>query len=192
MKITNKFLKEKFAWTDGFRWVNEQGIVGLEHAEFIEYLIGHNHFDYANWLITKILDKDNLVKYAIFSAEQALDIYEKKYPKDDRPRKAIEAAYEYSKTHSKDAADAADAAADAAYAAAAYAAAASAASAAYADYADYAAAASAAYAAAYAAADAAYAAADAAYAAAYAAISGAKTKIVNHGIKLIGESPINN
>jgi len=35
--------------------------------------------------------KDSL-KLAIFSAESVIDIYEKKYPDDDRPRKAIEAA----------------------------------------------------------------------------------------------------
>ena len=104
MKITNEFLKEKSACTDGFRWVNEQGIVGLEHTEFIKYLLAHDHYDYSNWLITKMLDKDNLIRYAIFAAEQVLDIYEKKYPGDDRPRKAIEAAKEYLKTHSKSAA----------------------------------------------------------------------------------------
>ena len=32
------------------------------------------------------------ISYAIFAAEQVIDIYEKQYPKDDRPRKAIEAA----------------------------------------------------------------------------------------------------
>jgi len=35
--------------------------------------------------------KDSL-KLAIFSAESVIDIYEKDYPDDDRPRKAIEAA----------------------------------------------------------------------------------------------------
>ena len=111
MKITNEFLKEKSACTDGFRWVNKRGIVGLEHTEFIKYLLAHDHYDYSNWLITKMLDKDNLIRYAIFAAEQVLDIYEKKYPGDDRPRKAIEAAKEYLKTHSKSAAHAASAAA---------------------------------------------------------------------------------
>jgi len=32
------------------------------------------------------------VSYAVFAAEQVLPFYEKKYPNDDRPRKAIEAA----------------------------------------------------------------------------------------------------
>ena len=181
MKITNKFLKEKSACVEGFKWVNEQGIVGQEHTEFIKYLLAHDHFDYANWLITQILKKDGLVRYAIFAAEQVLDIFEKKYTGDNRPRKAIEAAKEYLKTHSKSAADAAYAAA--------YAARAAANAAANAAYAAARAAANAAYAAAYAAADAADAAAyaaNAAYAAADAAAE-LKTKIINSGMQLIGE-----
>ncbi len=42
-------------------------------------------------------DKTASVKLAIFAAEQVIDIYEKEYPKDDRPRKAIEAAKTYLK-----------------------------------------------------------------------------------------------
>ena len=39
-----------------------------------------------------IWPKEESVKLAIFAAELVIDIYEKKYPNDDRPRKAIEAA----------------------------------------------------------------------------------------------------
>ena len=69
------------------------------------------------------------VSYAVYAAEQVLDIYEKKHPTDDRPRKAIEAAKKCIKSPTKEnkaatlaAAYAAaydTAAADAAYAAAA-------------------------------------------------------------------------
>jgi hypothetical protein len=52
--------------------------------------------------------KEESVKLAIFAAELVIGIYEEKYPNDDRPRKAIEAAREYLKN--PDAADAADAA----------------------------------------------------------------------------------
>jgi len=88
--------------------------------------------------------------YAIFAAEQVLGIYEKKYPEDGRPRKAIEAAKAWIKNpfeETKKAAYAADAAARAAAHAAARAAAdavaraaaRAAADAAYAAYAAYAA-----------------------------------------------------
>ena len=50
------------------------------------------------------------VAMAIFSAELVIDVFEKKYPDDKRPRQAIEAAKEYLKNPSKKTAYAADAA----------------------------------------------------------------------------------
>jgi hypothetical protein len=103
--------------------------------------------------------------YAADCAERVLGLYEKQYPKDDRPRKAIQAARDFAnglitKDAARDAAYAANAARDAAHAANA----ASAAHAAYAAARDAAHAANAAYAA-HAAHAAAAAARDAAYAA---------------------------
>ena len=70
--------------------------------------------------------KEDSVKLAIFAAELVIDIFEKQYPDDKRPRMAIEAAKKWLDNPTADtaraAADAA-AAAYAAYAAAAYAAA---------------------------------------------------------------------
>jgi lysyl-tRNA synthetase class I len=72
--------------------------------------------------------KRDSVELAVFAAEQVIKKYEKKYPNDDRPRKAIEAAKEWLKNptaahaayaaYAADAAHAAYAAAEAAYAAA--------------------------------------------------------------------------
>jgi hypothetical protein len=133
-------------------WVTENKLIGLPAKEFLQKLMDGDKFPWANWLIVRLMNKKQKVQYAIFAAEQVIDIFEKKYPNDDRPRKAIETAKTYlsnpGKKNKDAAAAAAAAAADAAYAA------------------DAAAAAAAAYAA-YAAADAAaYAAAGAAYAAA--------------------------
>lgn len=61
--------------------------------------------------------KNDSVEIAIFAAEQVIEVFEKKYPNDDRPRKAIEAAKAWSKDPSdknKKAAYAAARAADAA------------------------------------------------------------------------------
>ena len=112
--------------------------------------------------------KKDSVEIAIFTALQVIEIFEKQYPNDDRPRKAIEAAKAWLENPTDAAADAAAYAADAASAssnAAAYVAAADAAYAASAssNAAAFVAAAAAADAARTAAADA-HAAADAAYA----------------------------
>ena len=61
--------------------------------------------------------KEESVRLAIFAAELVLGNYEKRYPKDNRPRKAIEMAKAWLESPTKDAAYAARAAAYAAYAA---------------------------------------------------------------------------
>ena len=76
------------------------------------------------WLCKKCaLTKDENVLIAIKCAKTVLYLFENKYPYDKRPRKAIEAAEEYLKTHNAAAYAAANAAYAAADAAAAYAAA---------------------------------------------------------------------
>ncbi len=172
--------------------------------EVLKRLIKEKKYDWADWLIVEVMTRPQYLKYAIYSAKQVIGIFEKKYPDDDRPRKAIEAAEKVLKSDTEEnrraahaayivadaahaayiVADAADAAADAAYTA--YTVADTAYTAAYA--AAYAAA-DATYAATYAAADAADAAADAAYAAADAAADAAKKnmqlKILNYGLKIL-------
>ncbi|MFA5195966.1 MAG: putative immunity protein [Bacteroidales bacterium] len=134
--------------------------------------------EWGNWLICRIMNKNQSVQYAVFAAEQVIDIYEGKYPNDKRPRNAIEAAKAYLKNPSK------KTKADAAYAAA------------YADDAYAAAYADAAYAA-YAAACAGYVAyADAGYAdytdACYAANERRKmkAKILKYGIGLLKQEGV--
>ena len=132
--------------------------------------------EWGNWLICRIMNKNQSVQYAIFAAEQVIDIYEGKYPDDKRPRNAIEAAKAYLQNPSKKTKD---------YACAAYAAAYTAA---YTTYAAYAAAYAASATAATAAAAAAYA---AAYTAAAVAVADAderrkmKAKILKYGIGLL-------
>ena len=165
-QITEKWLKDKNACSSGLNWFNEQrGENPLNYSItgdlLVKLLIKKDKLQWANWLIVRIMAYKQYVSYAVYSAEQVIGIYEKKYPKDKRPRLAIEAAkkcIENPSEENKRAAYAYAAAADAdAYAAA------------------YAAAAAAAYAAAYAAAAAYYAAAAAyaAYAAYYAAYAAA-------------------
>ena len=148
--ITKDYLKSLSPCEDRFKhylshYKNWSG--SLE--EFLDLpKLTHNDKKY---VFFRSISKDNFRLIAADFAERVLHLFENKYPNDDRPRKAIEAARNGNIT---------DAAASAAYAAA-YAA--DRATDAYA-----AAAASAAYAAADAYAAAAYAAADAASAAAYA------------------------
>ena len=92
MKITRNFLKEKSACIEGMLWVKKNDLIGLEDIQFIKELMTANKLNWANWLIVRVMNYNQYVAYAIFAAEQVIDLYEKKYPEDKRPRQAIEAA----------------------------------------------------------------------------------------------------
>ena len=119
MKITKKWLMDNRACVKGVTWFKNQAETDI--FKIIKNLMNEDHFDWSKWVISRALNFNNKIKYAIFSAESVLDIFEKEYPDDSRPRIAIEAAKNYLKLKTKDAADAASyaayAAAYAAYAA---------------------------------------------------------------------------
>ena len=123
MKLTKEWLKEKSACKEGYEWFIKQD--ESDAVKVLRKLMLEDHFNWANWTICRLFGYKQKIQYAVFASEQVLPIFEKKYPKDDRPRKAIEAAkkcIEDPSTENKaDAAayDAADAAADAVDAAAA-------------------------------------------------------------------------
>jgi hypothetical protein len=142
-RITRKWLTKEGACRDGKEWCLSYGELTIK--ELYPVFIKNKKHDWLNWLLVRLMNKKQKVMYAVFAAELVLQIFEKKHPKDDRPRKAIEAAKAYLKNPcaktKKAAAYAAyaayNAAYAAAYAAAAYDAAYAAAYAAYADAAVY-------------------------------------------------------
>ena len=120
MKLSVRILKKHGACVEAVDWVKGRKNKSYK-ALFSECLAG-DHLDWANWMLVRLLNKENKIRYAIYAAEQVIKIYEDKYPGDDRPRNAIQAAKRYLKNPSDEnaayaAADAADAADAAAYAA---------------------------------------------------------------------------
>ena len=119
MQIKKEWLIEKKACNEGVEWFyNQKETDGIR---IVKKLIVAKKLEWANWLIVRIMDYNQYVSYAIFAAEQVIDIYERRYPNDDRPRKAIESAKNCLQSPNKinmAAANAANAAANAAYAAA--------------------------------------------------------------------------
>ena len=168
MKLTKNWLTEKGACLDGRKYA-KKNLIGLSEVEVVRNLIESKNLKWANWFIVRTMTYKQYVSYAVYAAEQVIDIYEKKHPDNKKPRLAIEAAKkcidnpsDENKKAAADAyADAADAYADAAAYADAYAAAAAA------------------------AADAAYA----AYAADAAAADAMRIKILKYGIKLLEVKP---
>ena len=110
--VTRQWLKEKGACLNpadlGVIWYRDQ----RNHSPMALLTASKtNHPDWANWLLARLLTRDQCVQYAIYAAESVLHIYEERYPKDDRPRKAIETAREYLHQKTKSAARSAESAA---------------------------------------------------------------------------------
>ena len=121
MKITKEWLAEKNACQDGLDWFTKQN-KEFEPIPLLYLLIKENQLDWANWLIVRVMEYKQYVSYAVYAAEQVIDIFEKEFPDDKRPRTAIEAAKKCIKNPSdenkKEAANASSAAYNAAYSAA--------------------------------------------------------------------------
>ena len=171
MKITTEWLKEHGACEGGSQWFAAQS--ETDGVTLVRTL-ADDHWYWANWLIVRMMTRPQYLAYAIYAAEQVIEIHERSNPGNAAPRRAIEAARVVLQT---DNAETRKSAYAAAAAAATY-------SAAYAAYA-----ASCAYAA-Y-AASCAYAAADAYYADAYYADAGDEmsSRILSHGLTLIEQEP---
>ena len=133
MKITNEWLNKKKACDEGLKWFENQtetdGIMLVKK-------LSETHLNWANWLVTCLMDQKKCVQYAVYAAELVLPIFEGAYPDDKRPRLAIEAAKSWLENPTLENAATYAAAADAATNAARAADAADGARAAYAAYAE--------------------------------------------------------
>jgi hypothetical protein len=92
MKITVDKLRELDACESGIDKFIKSGLEGKHIKKVIKEAIKQEEFEDANWLLAECMDYKQYVLYAVYSAEKCIEEYEKHYPDDDRPRKAIEAA----------------------------------------------------------------------------------------------------
>ena len=116
MNITVEWLKEQRACPEDVEWISN--IIDTRVENLYRIAIKENKLDWANWTMTRLLDRKNKIRYAVFAAEQVLDIFEKEYPEDKRPRKAIEAAKKVAEDDSEENRRDSNVAANASYAAA--------------------------------------------------------------------------
>ena len=90
MKVTKKWLNRQSACSEGVKWFLSQK--ETDGVKVVKKLIKVKQLDWANWLIVRLMDYKQRIQYAVFAAEQVIELYEKEYPDDKRPREAIEAA----------------------------------------------------------------------------------------------------
>ena len=116
MKVTKEQIKELNPCKDVWEWYLKK-----QEEDLLTLLLDANKRNPsdARWLFTKLMNKTQCMRIAIFSAREVLHIFEVKYPEDKRPRKAIEAVETCLKDPSERNRELASyASADAAYAAA--------------------------------------------------------------------------
>ena len=96
MNNTEQWLKKNNACIGGVKWFKEQqeisAVKNPDRVILLKLLMKEDKLDWANWAIVRVMKRKQYLAYAIFSAEQVLDIFEKAYPDDKHPRQAIEAA----------------------------------------------------------------------------------------------------
>ena len=92
MNITKKFLQDKHACDEAVTLFVAEKRKSWTPVALLDELIKRDKLDWANWFVCRAFNRKHRIYYAIFAAEQVLEIFEKKYPKDNRPRLAIAAA----------------------------------------------------------------------------------------------------
>jgi hypothetical protein len=103
MNMTVAKLTKLNACPEGIQYFKDHKFKTVEQAITEILKTDHRHKrHWSNWLISRSLSKMDRKRYAIYAAEQVIGIFEKKYPKDKRPRKAIQAAKRYLKNPSKE------------------------------------------------------------------------------------------
>lgn len=98
-KITVRWLKKHDAWSS-LKKMKQAEQIG-DPIKVIKELMKFDRFSDANWLITRLLKRQNCQRYAIYAAKLVLPIFEETYPDDNRPREAIKAAERYLKNPTK-------------------------------------------------------------------------------------------
>lgn len=101
MQITKQWLINKNACKSSLDHVCAHKYIGLTGVKFVEKLIKNNRASDANWLIVRIMDKPQKIKYTIFAAKQAINIYDKNHDTNRRLATVIEAAKMYLKNADK-------------------------------------------------------------------------------------------
>ena len=102
MKITLEKLLDWSACSAGRDWFLNQKetdaikiiekLISPEIREQIGKEYREDGLNWANWLIVRVVNLGRLAQYASYAAKKVLPLFEKAFPNDPRPRKAIAAA----------------------------------------------------------------------------------------------------
>ena len=101
MRITNEYVKSFNPCTDRFdNYVKHYPNSDLSIVEFLK--LENITYEDKIWVWKNLATINEAAIFGLKCAEGVLNIFEKEYPADDRPRKAIEAARLYIKEPTKE------------------------------------------------------------------------------------------
>jgi len=94
MNITKEKLTELHACKNSITWFEQNpGITTVEQGIALLWETDHHSkFNWSNWILSRVLNHHNQVKYAVHAAELVLPLWENEFPKDKRPHEAVNAA----------------------------------------------------------------------------------------------------
>jgi hypothetical protein len=118
MLISSDKIKAFNPCNEGWSWYLDNASHITDLKELLLRVDAKNP-EWCRWLFTRLMTREQCIEIAIFSAEQVVGEYERKYPNDARPRNAIDAAKAVLKSDTEENREKAYAAAYAAYYAAA-------------------------------------------------------------------------
>ena len=93
MKITADYLKQLNACPEAVIYTSK--LPEMELVDLIKFFQADpnpsldNKFNWISWLLVSLMTKEQRLKYAIFSAQQVIPIFEKQYPNDTRPADSL-------------------------------------------------------------------------------------------------------
>lgn len=108
-----KWLGEKQACEDVVEYFIKRWNKRIPVKEVIDAVLADDDADnkWALWIISRLMNRTQAIEWATFSAELVIPIFEEKYPHDNRPRLAIEAAKKVLQSNTRKKRDAAHSAA---------------------------------------------------------------------------------
>ena len=122
MKMPEEKRKISVEWLTEMRACKEAISEFLEQEErdsikLLKKMLKLKKYEWANWLITRVMSRKQCILYAVYAAELCKDNYNKEYPKENRINKAIKSARKVAENDTKENRSAAEYAGFAEYAA---------------------------------------------------------------------------
>ena len=104
MQITLQWLQDNKAPNDLYTWaVNYFGVqTQVDSTALVNELVTEEHYDWANFIVLRILDRTKKIQYGIYATQQCINNFIVNYPNDGRPSEALSSAIIYLSSPTKE------------------------------------------------------------------------------------------